>query len=457
MAQNGSVEDLDLEEFLTHKTSGGGSAYLSNWKEDGKVSVWHHTKCSIATGVWTHRAPHILTFPDRQTGEDVNKTVSAKLVCWEDSATLKEQYKREADGTRKTPPERCGQCKFVDWIYMAVLEGRLNWMEPIFKFQGTDDEAATIVRAAHIYNGFSRDDLSEEQLKEMKKNRIFQKEAWKFNYFPKAGYIFRVCENAHPEKGIQIAQETALLGDKIKGVIGDQRETYGADQGNPLKNPYAIRWMFDKDQKEFGKKYSAKAMTEGNLKLPLTAEIKRLICDTDPPEINHLIQRFNALTWRLEMEASCLIDVPWDELYGTSAYGENYVIPGSDFDPAKLEAKKESSRSTFQVKSHPIADPVYDCDGCGKEMKASDAKCPHCGKEYEVEHEATPPPPTPPRMTRSQAQAAKSAPAKTAPVKKAQVKSASMTSKAPAAIPPQTDFEAAADATVEGSDDDIPF
>lgn len=413
----------DIDDFLADKTSAGGAAYLGKWKDAGHVDVLHHCKAPIAVGLWRHRGLVVEDGENWQTREKENKVVSKNLGCLEDATVLKVQYKRDRDtGERITPPVKCGQCKFVEWIRTRVMTGDLDWLEPVFQLQGKDDERPTIVRAGHIYNGFggANDKYDEDEIKAMAKAKVERKKAWMLNHYAKAYYVFRVLDVAHPEKGVQISVEPALLGDKVKAVIAGMREKYGTDEGNPLKTPYVIRWVYNKDADEFGKTYAAKEMVEGKNLVKVADSLKRLIQWEDPaeeqhasnaPDISGFTRKFNPVSWAALVRPHALIDVPWDELYGTEAP----EYEGTEFDPAKLEGPKGRPTQLLGPKNEVLKEvpqaqeEMVACDKCDKPMPGSATKCPHCGKEYEVEEEPKAAPPPPPMKTRSQLIAEKKA------------------------------------------------
>jgi|HubBroStandDraft_3_1064219.scaffolds.fasta_scaffold00013_19 hypothetical protein len=408
-------QDFDVDEFLADKTSAGGAAYLGGWKykDPYRVDVLHHTKAPIAVGVWRHRGFTVETKDNWTTKEPENKARSQNLVCLEDpKKVLVYQHRRDrVTGYRETPPVTCGQCKFIEWVRNKVIDGELDWLEPVFQLQGTDDQAPTIIRAGHIYNGFSgaNDKYEEDELKAMAKAGVDRTKAWSLNHYAKAYYVFRVLDFAHPEKGVQVSVEPALLGDKEKAVIAFEREKYGQDEGNPCKNPYVVRWEKHPTEKEFGKIYSSKAMTEGKLKLHPTESMLRLIQygDDGPsnaPDITGFTRKFNPVTWAALVRQYALIDVPWDELYGTEAP----QYDGTDFEPAKLGPPQNRPTQLLGPKNEilkeiPAANEEVACDKCGKPMLAAASQCPHCGQTYEVEMvEDQKPPPPPPMKTRSQ-------------------------------------------------------
>ena len=392
--------ELDIDDFLTHSTNSGGSSYLKGWKKSPthSATIWLHTQAKVISN-WGHQLPHLVTVKDEDSGADVVKVWGERLSCWESEANLKLQYRRNNDGTRKAPPEKCPVCKLVEWARISVEDGSMDILTPMFQFEGTDE--IVVVRAGHLYNGFSQEGLSETILERMRKAKVFRKEAWRYNANAKAGYIFRVVDNAHPDKGVCIASEPGLLGDKVKAAIAARREAIGMEAGNPLKHPYPFRWKYVENAKTFNDTYAVIALETDvrrfpDVAVPLTEEIRRLITETEAPSVDHLTKRFNAQKVRGGLEAACMVDnIPWTEIFGETEFGDDgYEPPGTDFDPAKLGGYKTSGTVQVPAKSEVMPKTrketeveMVACDECGKPMRVTDNTCPHCGHRYVVEQE----------------------------------------------------------------------
>lgn len=377
--------ELSLDEFLGHRTSGAGNTnFLGKWKDrDSKsVDTWLHTRSPIVV-VWRHAFPRLHVLTDKQTKDSVTKVWSGNYVCHEAEDVLRRQYKRNDDGTRVAPPTKCGACKLIEHIRYLVDSNELSWVDPVFKFEGDEDEV--VLNAAGLYNGFGADDLTDKQLAEMKKHGIYRKDAWKQNAYAKASYVFRVVDHDHADKGVQVAVEPALLGDKVKQVIRDTMDSRGTDEGNPMKNPYAIRWQHRPDEKEFGKKYHAVRME----KLRMTPDIAQLIRETDPPNVDNLTAKHNAKSLAAMLEKACLIDLPWTKLFDLDG-----AAAGEEEEPNDDHVTHHGVRAQVPAAVE-SDDEMFACDNCEQPIKASDAKCSHCGQEYDVEPAAPPPPPKP--------------------------------------------------------------
>ncbi len=433
-----SSRDLGLDDFLNDRTGGGVDAkFLSKWNKrvPPQVDVAFHRGSPVATKVFRHNLQRLVPLEDKITRKRVVKVWSDNAVCRESEDVLKKQNKRDPDGVRLLPPQHCGICKMLEHVRSLVAVGELSWVDPIFRYMG--DEEEVVIHAGGLYNAYGQwDKLSDAEKAEVVEAKIKPRESWKENANAKLNYIFRVAEYGKPDLGIQIAIETGLLGDKVKKVIRDKMESDGDDEGNPIKNPYVVRWKKVAEAKTFNDSYDANAMP----KLKLDETMMELITNAKSPDISSLTEPHNPGSVRATLETHCLVDLPWDQLFDAKAEAPAVKQrPAQAQVPGKVERKQE-----------PEPEAEFGCDECGEAMKASDTKCKSCGHEYEVEKEEAPPPPPkkalPKRSSAAKApepEAAEPPPAKAA--KKPEAKAASK----PAPIEEPAD-------EVE-NDDDLPF
>jgi hypothetical protein len=370
---------MSLDEFLGHKTGSQRGSFLSNWKKrpEHSVNLWLHKSAPFKV-LWRHNMSRVVELRDGG-GTDV---WGANWVCWEDEAILKDQFKRE-DGDRISPPRRCPICKMLEWIYQEIREGRLDWTEEVFNFEGDNAEHNITYHAGGLVGLFGSKNLTDDQKRELRKARIFAKESWKEVAWAKANYLFCVVEHEKPADGVQITIEPALLGDKLKAAMRHQLKRKGREKGDPRINPYAFEFSFHPEELEFGKKYDVCDL--GPEVVPLTEEIDRLISG-DPPETSQITRDFAADAVRMELEEHACIEIPFDDFFPAGRL-KSVAKPTEDEGD---DAKDESD-----------TDKVA-CDECGKLISLDDKKCPFCGHVYEEEDEpATPPSPKP--KTRAEA------------------------------------------------------
>src|SRR5574343_424745 len=113
------MAELDLDGFLGHKTGAGGGNLLGKWKDrDGHiVDTWLHRKSPIVV-MWRHGFFKLVQREDKQTRRQKVEVWGDNLVCHEAEDVLRMQNKRDDDGRRKVPPQRCPFCKLIEWVRM---------------------------------------------------------------------------------------------------------------------------------------------------------------------------------------------------------------------------------------------------------------------------------------------------------------------------------------------------
>ena len=216
---------MGLAEFLGHKPSsgGGGGQFLKNWKkrDDKAINIVLHTQAGFVA-LWQHPLPRLHEWTDKE-GRSHREIWSGNWNCLEAERVLKEQYKRDKNtGERKSPPCLCPQCKLVEKIRQMVVDGELEFTQPLFRWEADDPSKAVVLHAGGIYNAFGKKDLDKELLAQMREARISPQEAWVENCYSKCNYVFIVVDVDHVDDGIQVANETTLLGDKVKECIAAQ-------------------------------------------------------------------------------------------------------------------------------------------------------------------------------------------------------------------------------------------
>lgn len=373
---------MDLDSFLGHSPNVNSGGYTKSWKEKDKatsIDTFLHTKAPILA-LWRHPMPMIEVREIKpQNGQPFTRREiwNKQLVCHEPEKVLQNWFKRSKEtDLREYPPTKCGICLLSEYVRTWVLGGELDWLEPLFKWDGENDKGAVtrVLRAGAMYGAFSSKKLSEDEIKEMTAVGIYQNEAFMHTVAAKCNYAFAVVNADDPGAGCTISIESVSLGDAIKKVIHDQRTSLGKDEGDPFKNPYGIRWNNNPNAKKIQDRYTANPL----MRLTPTPEIRDLITG-DPPRMDHYSDPFDPRIVRAELEEHCLIDgIPWDSFFPKSIEKEA--------DVKRVVGMPEVNKPVVTVEEQ------IPCDNCGKSMNASSAKCPHCGQEYDVDPEDEPAP-----------------------------------------------------------------
>ena len=380
-----------IDEWLSHRgTDRRGGDYLRNWKEDGHINVWLHTR-RLPISLWQHMFPQLVVFDDRDTGETRKAFWGRSANCHEDETVLKKRYKRDrSTDEREVPPRACPQCKLAEVVRGMVREGKLKWTDEVFVFKGaTNADDNQVIHAGGLYGAFSGK-LSDDDLDDLKEHGISPREAWRENSLVKENAVFCVVDDDNVEDGVQVATQTGLLGEKVRGVINDEIASKG-DEGNPVKNPYCIQWVYnDARNIEFNKKYHARRFD----RCKLTPEIEQLI-RSEPPDLSAMLEPFSRETFRGFAEKYAVVDLPWDDICAADEEDEpRRRGPGTAKAAPKApesSPKAEPARGGRRRTKPKVEVPTIPCDECKAPMPEDALKCGKCGAEYEQDDEPAKP------------------------------------------------------------------
>jgi len=414
-----SAAEMGLDEFLNYKSkvfdSDGEFLRWRDPKKPSQVDVWLHTKASFVQ-LFRHPFKKLVTVED--DGERTKKVYSQRIVSIEPLEVLKKQGQRNRDGSRKHPPTICPMSLLIEEVRAMIAEGDLRLEDPLFEFEA--DEETVVIHAGGFCGMLRKDKLSDEEKKGLKKAGVKLSEAWRENAVAKSEWIFRVVDNESPGDGVQIAFEKELLGQKLQSLIAHEVESMGRN-GNPLVNPYCIRWKSDPSQTEFQKMYDALILRNEEL----SEEVRVLIEDEDPPGVSRFLEPPNYLTLRNQMEAQCAAKgIDWDKVFGPvlERCDESGNYEGGDSDESEKKTERKSSRGASSSKKDEAEDeeakqepakktrrqkaggrrkkeekqaPIVKldpCDECGAELTTEHAKgigggqieivCPKCGAKF---------------------------------------------------------------------------
>jgi hypothetical protein len=441
-----------MNEWLRSKAPGkGGGSRRLGWKDfkkgTGQVVTWMHTK-TLPMTAWRHAFPIYVVSEDKNSKEKVKHVYGRQHTCHETEDVLGKMYWRTErgvpDSARDTPPERCGMCKFDEWLWQACWawinthdwdDKAKGWVEPkkgkgegvdpcatLFHFvsEASDDENARI----HVggYCGlFNKDDLPDDLKKAMAAAKIRQSDAWKENCKAKPKSVLCVVDNDKPGDGVVVAEEAKELGEKVKEEILRVLKSVGKDI---QRHPYAIQWEYDR-AKQMGKQYSATGM----MQVQPTPRILKMIRSAEEPDLSAITTPFNQQEMRAWHEQHCKLPkgtVPWDEIFPSKEQEKEWreqdaqeAAEAEEAEDDEADDEDDAERGSEDRDSdtegdNPADDPDDDadmvaCDSCGKAMNIEASECPHCGHKYDVEADAEPEPEKPKLKTRAEVAAEKKA------------------------------------------------
>lgn len=390
----GSVKRMSLGQFLGHKTRAGGTkSFLANWhaKKNGKpspkglvceIDVLLNAAAGISA-VWQHPFRRLVTMEKNEGGVQVTKTEvwGDSINCLEDEEVLKRQFFYDDEGKREVPPEVCPMCRMLETIALMIDAGQLDWCAPVFKFEAVGMETQYLY-AGGLTGLFRSKDLTAEDKEQMfHATKVTPRNAYQQDATAGCKYVFCVADVSALQKGIQITTESQSLGQKVQDMI-DKEMRGGGVTGNPFKHPYVIRWENYPDCDDPKEKYQAFPIRT----TPITPEMRQLV-DSPPPEaLSKALGYPNMTTLRATLERQCLVPLPWDEIFAPvlehcDEHG-NVVVEGEE-----AEGEEEGEPAPTGPVQGGLVDSnvsAAPCDSCRQLFPVDMAKCPHCGKEYDL-------------------------------------------------------------------------
>ncbi len=357
--QSGGIA-MGLDDFLTHDAGGGGGGFLANWRKEGELStdklwrtvrVWLHLK-RWATLFINHGWPRVVERKDKDSGEKSLKVWGGRWGCYEREVIhAKQNFRNKQTGAREYPCEVCPICKLVDLCVENLRRGTWKITQPIFHFEASDPAESLTLTAGGICNRFNAKDLSEAEKRLIKAARYDVSESYRENLKSKGAYLFCVCDDEHPDQGLQKTFEGEALATALKKAVKDEMVKAEAMRppsrgaGDPTKNPYPFVFSYN-DKEDFSRRYNVVAL---NGSRP-TEQVLDVINATDE-QVAELIgrdcDRGNCFALRASMEAHLVqgVTIDWERLFGAAEKAGLMVAPpeskddepggdGTDFEPA---------------------------------------------------------------------------------------------------------------------------
>ena len=327
------------------KLNFSGTKKLRDWKDNGSIVIWLHTKSGI-----TARLIHLVPYVDKDDNE--KKVIRYfPFTCHEDPKVYYQQ-----DEAQNCPIDRA--------IDLLAEDGRVD-----------DDD---IVWDASIGNN--------------KKDRIYTKldfcglegGEWRNSMKPRFQWVFVVVDDEHVDEGLRVAAEARTLGDAIKECISNEIDSQGDDLGDPDENPYAFKLVYDKDAKKATDYYKAYSYRRAKL----TDEIQDLLA-SPTVDVGNYIDPGNSIRLREIFEAHFKADLDLDMLFDNiqDPDREDNASPEEDVEEVEPEKKTKSGKKGKSKKKEPepekVEQPTADreicelCNGTGKVGKRK-AECPDC-------------------------------------------------------------------------------
>jgi hypothetical protein len=377
---------MTLDEALAREGKRGGGAFLKDWKDDGEIVVWLHTKSDIWSR-FTHPFPYIDVKEDKETRKVKRVLRSMRFGCLEaDSVNEKRRFKDDVTGLREYPPVVCPLCLLIERLRAA-----------------TDLPNETLVVNLPDARNYEGDPTPVEY----KKDNVIGEaprtgKSWMKSIDLRQTYLFAVVADETPTDGVRVADEAYGLGSSMFKMIKQQKESEGEEAGDPRRSPFAIKWVYN-EKAAPSDKYTCFRFN----KVKLTPEVNALIRG-DLPDLGQYCEPGNVIALRayveeaLTAEARKVVDI--DALFAEAektqkARGEpteqrrrpEAAGNGSSAKPAAAAGPLVAGRRRKVEDPKPAPVQTIPCDECQTPMRPDQTECTKCHAKYEIDSQATVP------------------------------------------------------------------
>jgi hypothetical protein len=398
---------MDMEEFAGHDGGGGGrsgSNFLS-WKKDdkGQVDVWlTQSPCAV----WRHSWHRVVRY--KEEGEEKEKVGMFVWNTLEPSEAYIKDLRKQGfyyntdpdDVSSRKQPLVDPFLKMLEWLFRAVVQGVIDWTDPVFSFEAEDSDNLTI-HAGGLLRMYPKnweeakkfldaDEIKAEQ-KKFKERDISLKDSFKENATIQLKYLFVVVDHENLEKGPQVAIEAEALGTKVKALYTHRKEKIEAqnkklskaeiaEKANPIRQT-CMRWKFD-NKKNFSDKYDVIEL-DG---IEITDEIRESF-DVEGPDVNTLTGPGNVAFLKQNFESHWCHDVipPWDEIFEQGFIAAKAIEKTRKLKPGtltELSTDFKHGANADADDSEEESGQTVECEVCKEQMPEKDMVCPHCKAEY---------------------------------------------------------------------------
>lgn len=219
------MSGLGVADYLKHTedSQGGTGKWLRQWRKKlpGEVTVWLHTKA-----LFQPSNSHVLLLEDeikdKETGKQKQILRFPRFVSPDSEVVHKNQYFREKDGTLQVFPDRDPFLLLREWLR---FNNTIPLETPVFKWWDPGKGANVVWERGHLSGLVKRG-----------------QNTFNHSLDTKLEYVYVVVDHSEPKLGAVLAREGKLLSQRMSDVIRNQIKMFGTEEGNPCQKPYAITW-----------------------------------------------------------------------------------------------------------------------------------------------------------------------------------------------------------------------
>src|SRR6185312_14648274 len=367
---------MTLAQFMTQGTGGRRNKYLDKkWKERGFAHVWLHPSAPIL-GLARHQFTRIHVNEDRETGAKTRDVYGDQLGCYESEEVQESaNFRDKVTYRREVPPCVCPMCIMQEHLIELIVQKKIDWRLPIFKFEGTDPRKTKIYHAGGFtgmfqwkpeklplhcklvdLSGAESGDPNVRAAQLAGQDPFFPASKWLGPVYQKGDnaafsqdarvkpeFVFTVVDNDDVQAGVQVMFGGKGLAGKVQDAIAKaiKEARCPSDpegvKGDPQRHPYVIRLEFNKvaGERDMTKYYDAMPMRQ----IPLTQQVYELLRST-PPDASKLAERFNLKQLRARLEEHMLVKLPLD-----SYFAKALELEAREKADAETKAQAEAART----------------------------------------------------------------------------------------------------------------
>jgi len=186
---------MTTEGFMKKVGSGGGGGKFSNWKKEGKTVGWIHPKLGI------YECQRHGAIPVESERDGKTETKRRRFVC---------------------SGKNCAMCALIEFAEQAVNDGA---------------DPKDVIISGGSEGSFT---LAELGGRGAWQTKLYAKNEYAFAWIPR--------DNRKDDSPAELIMAGEGLGYAIKSVIESEIDDRGSKKGDPLKNPYAMKLIYKKDQ-----------------------------------------------------------------------------------------------------------------------------------------------------------------------------------------------------------------
>lgn len=314
---------LEFRDFLNEKVYSGGGKRLRNWKDDGFIEVWIHAPSRFYKRLFT-LLPYVGEIEDEKTKKTIPAIRYFPYISHEEVNNF----------VKRTPPQQCPFLRFADWL---KNNDNIDWQEIVWSASVGNRKKDRVLTKADFFGS--------------KEHGGDWRSAMKLSI----QYIMAVVDNKNVKDGLVVATEKFSIGENIKKCVKQMMDSKGPELGDPGKNPYCFKFVYDANADRPENYYQVYAVE----RIERTPEVDELLA-SEPIDMTEYLLPSDPSMVRHIMEAHIPLDnVPFDEFFdNTQPVFSQWNQKDTSFEVENDELKEPAKTVPAKAQPKPTATPV---------------------------------------------------------------------------------------------------